>query len=176
MSTISCATKRQQKTDKLRFPTRLPCVEDRGKEIFLNTKRQITLKFLSLLITAGKLSELNPIQDPKTSNVKLTSPSSWRPALWKYSCRIKDLPSQQINEQQFGRTCIYLWQISSSATFDYCSIHARPLVSRAHPPGICHDRVLYRLPKNNVLQRSSGAVVTFSLANVLQGRQYSNRL
>ena len=47
--------------DKLRFPTHLPCVEDRGKEIFLNTKRQITVKFLSLLITAGKLSELNPI-------------------------------------------------------------------------------------------------------------------
>ena len=58
-------------------------------------------------------------------------------------------------------------QVQLLQPFDYCSIHARPLVSRAHPPGICHIRVLHLLPKNNLLQRSSGAVVTFSLANVL---------
>ena len=78
--------------------------------------------------------------------------------------------------EEHAYTCGRSPQVQLLQPFDYCSTHARPLVSRAHPPGIYHNRVLYRLPKNNLLQRSSGAVVTFSLANVLYGRQYSNRL
>ena len=51
----------------------------------------------------------------------------------------------------------------------------KPLVSRVHPPGICHNRFLCLLPKI-FFRESSKAVVTFLLAyNILYGRHYLNR-
>ena len=51
----------------------------------------------------------------------------------------------------------------------------KPLVSRVNPPGICHNRFLYLLPKI-FFRDFSKAVVTFLLAyNILYGRHYLNR-
>ena len=82
----------------------------------------------------------------------------------------------EINECYFGRICIYLWHISSSASFvsiwlllnsyPYPKCHRLftrgfqfgqvplPLVSRVHFQGICQNRFLY------LIERSSEALVT----------------
>ena len=75
--------KDNRKWIKLRFPPPLFCVEDWGREIFLNTKQQITLKLNDKVYR--KPSKLNAIKDPYTSNVKLQSPLHWHLALRKYS-------------------------------------------------------------------------------------------